>query len=214
MRAAGLRPGDVAGVFLPLVPEAVIVMYACFKTGVAVLPVFSGFGPEGLAERLAHAGAKILFTVDGAIRRGKTIPLKATADLALERERRRQTGPAVRIPAHEIAYDQLERLIAERGKIRYGALKTDKNDCDELPQHVRKKLNLWRTTGVMLRNPPRRLNQAGLRHNDVVTAVNGRPVVNWMHMRVRLAHFKPGTKVKLTLDRGAEVEVALDEWDD
>ena len=86
MRAMGLEPGDSAGVFLPLVPEAVIVMYACFKTGVAVLPVFSGFGPEGLAERLAHAEAKILFTVDGAVRRGKTIPLKTTVDEALKRE--------------------------------------------------------------------------------------------------------------------------------
>ena len=86
MRAMGLKPGDSAGVFIPLVPEAVIVMYACFKTGIAVLPVFSGFGPEGLAERLAHAGAKILFTVDGAVRRGKTIPLKTTADEALKRK--------------------------------------------------------------------------------------------------------------------------------
>ncbi len=86
MRAMGLKPGDAAGVFLPLVPEAVIVMYACFKTGVAVLPVFSGFGPEGLAERLAHAGAKILFTADGAVRRGKNVPLKTTADEALKRE--------------------------------------------------------------------------------------------------------------------------------
>ena len=85
MRGMGLKPGDVAGVFLPLVPEAVIVMYACFKTGVAVLPIFSGFGPEGLAERLIHSGAKILFTVDGAIRRGKQIPLKATADAGLSR---------------------------------------------------------------------------------------------------------------------------------
>ena len=70
MRDMGLKPGDVAGVFLPMVPEAAIVMYACFKTGVAVLPVFSGFGPEGLAERLIHAEARILFTVDGAVRRG------------------------------------------------------------------------------------------------------------------------------------------------
>ncbi|HIE93740.1 MAG TPA: hypothetical protein EYQ83_13065 [Acidobacteria bacterium] len=69
-----VKPGDAAGVFLPLVPEAVIVMYACFKTGVAVLPVFSGFGPEGLAERLAHAEAKILFTVDGAVRRSWSAP--------------------------------------------------------------------------------------------------------------------------------------------
>ena len=85
MRETGLKPGDVAGVFLPMVPEAVIVMYACFKTGVAVLPVFSGFGPEGLAERLIHAEARILFTADGAVRRGKKVPLKGTADAALER---------------------------------------------------------------------------------------------------------------------------------
>ena len=85
MREAGLKPGDVAGVFLPMVPEAAIVMYACFKTGVAVLPVFSGFGPEGLAERLIHAEARILFTADGAVRRGKKVPLKGTADAALER---------------------------------------------------------------------------------------------------------------------------------
>ena len=85
MREMGLKPGDVAGVFLPMVPEAAIVMYACFKTGVAVLPVFSGFGPEGLAERLIHAEARILFTVDGAVRRGKKVPLKGTVDAALER---------------------------------------------------------------------------------------------------------------------------------
>ena len=85
MRDMGLKPGDVAGVFLPMVPEAAIVMYACFKTGVAVLPVFSGFGPEGLAERLIHAEARILFTVDGAVRRGKKVPLKGTVDAALER---------------------------------------------------------------------------------------------------------------------------------
>ena len=85
MRGMGLGRGDVAGVFLPMVPEAAIVMYACFKTGVAVLPVFSGFGPEGLAERLIHAEARILFTADGAVRRGKKVPLKGTADAALER---------------------------------------------------------------------------------------------------------------------------------
>ena len=86
LRNSGLKPGDVAGVFLPLLPEAVIAMYACFKTGIAVLPIFSGFGPEGLAERLIHSKAKILFTSDGAIRRGKTIPLKNTVDSALKQE--------------------------------------------------------------------------------------------------------------------------------
>ena len=86
MKKSGLKAGDVAGVFLPLLPEAVITMYACFKNGIAVLPIFSGFGPEGLAERLIHSKAKILFTSDAAVRRGKTIPLKNTVDSALKQE--------------------------------------------------------------------------------------------------------------------------------
>ncbi|MEE9275735.1 MAG: AMP-binding protein, partial [bacterium] len=83
MRAMGMKPGDTAGVFMPLIPEAAIAMYACLKIGVAMIPVFSGFGPQGLAERLAHAKARILFTANGALRRGKVTPLKSTVDAAL-----------------------------------------------------------------------------------------------------------------------------------
>ena len=41
---------------------------------------------EGLAERLIHSKAKILFTSNGAVRRGKVIPLKNTVDTALQQE--------------------------------------------------------------------------------------------------------------------------------
>ena len=83
MRAMGMKPGDFAGIYMPMIPETVMAMFACFKTGVAAIPIFSGFGPEAVAERLAHAGARLLFTADGGFRRGKEIPVKKTVDEAL-----------------------------------------------------------------------------------------------------------------------------------
>ncbi|MDP6483692.1 MAG: AMP-binding protein, partial [Nitrospinota bacterium] len=83
MRAMGMKPGDFAGIYMPMIPETVMAMFACFKTGVAAIPIFSGFGPEAVAERLAHAGARLLFTADGGFRRGKETPVKKTVDEAL-----------------------------------------------------------------------------------------------------------------------------------
>ncbi|MEE9275212.1 MAG: AMP-binding protein, partial [bacterium] len=84
MRAMGMKPGDAAGIFMPMIPETVFAMFACFKAGVAAIPIFSGFGHEAVGERLAHARARLVFTADEGIRRGKAVPIKATLDAALE----------------------------------------------------------------------------------------------------------------------------------
>ena len=47
MREMGLKPGDVAGVFLPMAPEAAIVMYACFKSGRGRAARVFGLRPRG-----------------------------------------------------------------------------------------------------------------------------------------------------------------------
>lgn len=83
MRAMGMKPGDTAGLFMPMSLEGTLAMYACFKVGVAMIPVFSGFGPQGLAERLTHAKARLVFTADEGVRRGKPVPVKATVDAAI-----------------------------------------------------------------------------------------------------------------------------------
>ncbi len=83
MRAAGMKAGDTAGIYMPLLPETALAMFACLKMGVTALPIFSGFGPEAVAERLTHAGARLLFTADGVYRRGKEISIKKTIDAAL-----------------------------------------------------------------------------------------------------------------------------------
>lgn len=82
LTALGVQPGDAVGLLMPMVPEVVIQLMACFKVGAIAVPVFSGFGPEAIAERLRQAGAVLLFTSDCSFRRGKRIPVKETADQA------------------------------------------------------------------------------------------------------------------------------------
>jgi acetyl-CoA synthetase len=83
----GLSKGDRVALYLPTTPEVVVILYACFKLGLVVVPIFSGFGPTACATRLQDSGARVLFTADGGSRRGKTFALKARADEALERAR-------------------------------------------------------------------------------------------------------------------------------
>jgi acetyl-CoA synthetase len=84
MKAAGLGRGDAIGLYMPMVPELAAVFYAALKIGVVVIPVFSGFGAQALATRLEDGAARMLFTADGSMRRGKPFAIKPEADLAAE----------------------------------------------------------------------------------------------------------------------------------
>ena len=83
LHALGLGQGDVVGLYLPNVPEAVVALLAIAKIGGIVLPMFSGFGADAIAERLTDGGAKAVITVDGSPRRGKVADAKAVIDEAL-----------------------------------------------------------------------------------------------------------------------------------
>jgi acetyl-CoA synthetase len=83
LRTAGLGKGDAIGLYMPMVPEIVIALLAIAKIGGIILPLFSGYGHEAVATRLADAEAKALITADGTFRRGKPILMKPTADEAL-----------------------------------------------------------------------------------------------------------------------------------
>jgi acetyl-CoA synthetase len=83
LRQLGVERGDRVGVFMPMLPETVAAVLALGKLGAIFLPMFSGFGPEALGSRLHDGEASLLITVDGALRRGKTVPMKAVADEAM-----------------------------------------------------------------------------------------------------------------------------------
>jgi acetyl-CoA synthetase len=82
--ALGVRKGDRVNIYLGMVPELAMSLLACARIGAAHSVVFGGFSSDSLRDRINDAEAKVLITADGAWRRGSVVPLKATADVALE----------------------------------------------------------------------------------------------------------------------------------
>ena len=80
----GIGPGDRVGIYLPMVPEVVVALYACAAIGAIAVPVFSGFAAEAIAQRLDHCQAKVVICADGTLRRSKQVPMKQTVDAAIE----------------------------------------------------------------------------------------------------------------------------------
>lgn len=80
--ALGARRGDRVGLYLPMLPEAIVTFFACATVGLVTVPIFSGFGADAVASRLEDSGARILVTADGFLRRGRAHPMKEIADAA------------------------------------------------------------------------------------------------------------------------------------
>ncbi len=76
LKQLGVGQGDAVGIYMPMIPEVLAILFACFKLGAVAVPVFSGFGPEALAKRMQDAEAKVVFTADGGKRRGKVLEIK------------------------------------------------------------------------------------------------------------------------------------------
>ncbi|MDX6610327.1 MAG: acetyl-CoA synthetase [Solirubrobacterales bacterium] len=80
LKALGIGPGDIVGIYLPMIPEVVVAMLACARIGAPHNVVFGGFSAEAVRERMEFSEAKALVTVDGARRKGKTAPIKRQVD--------------------------------------------------------------------------------------------------------------------------------------
>jgi acetyl-CoA synthetase len=80
LKQLGVEKGDVVGIYLPMIPEVVVAMLACARIGAPHNVVFGGFSAEAVRERMEVSQAKVLITVDGAARKGKTAPVKDRVD--------------------------------------------------------------------------------------------------------------------------------------
>ena len=83
LRQLGLKKGDRVALCMPMIPEVLTILYACFKTGLVAVPIFTGFGARAISTRLDNCEARVVFTADGLRRRGQLLPLKEKLDQAL-----------------------------------------------------------------------------------------------------------------------------------
>lgn len=84
LKSLGLKSGDRAIIYMPMVPEAVVAMLSCARIGVTHSVVFGGFSAEALKARIQDLEATAVLTADGGWRRGKEVRLKDAVDEALK----------------------------------------------------------------------------------------------------------------------------------
>ncbi|RKP50794.1 acetate--CoA ligase [Trinickia fusca] len=85
LKTLGVKRGDRVTIYMPMIPEIAVAMLACARIGAIHSVVFGGFSPEALANRIQDCDSGILITADEGVRGGRTIPLKASADKAMEK---------------------------------------------------------------------------------------------------------------------------------
>ncbi len=84
MKAEGVKKGDRVTIYMPMIPEAAYAMLACARIGAVHSIVFGGFSPEALAGRIEDCDSTFVITSDEGLRGGRSIPLKANTDAAIE----------------------------------------------------------------------------------------------------------------------------------
>ncbi|MBK7642042.1 MAG: acetate--CoA ligase [Planctomycetes bacterium] len=84
LKRRGLKKGDRAAIYMPMIPEAAIAMLACARIGVAHSVVFGGFSAQALRERIEDGACTAVITADGSFRRGSVLALKPQVDEAVK----------------------------------------------------------------------------------------------------------------------------------
>ena len=80
----GVGKGTPVGIYMQMIPEAVVAMLACARLGAPHTVVFGGFSGKAVAERCNDLECTVLITQDEALRGGKAGPQKTNADEGLD----------------------------------------------------------------------------------------------------------------------------------
>ncbi|MEO6223489.1 MAG: acetate--CoA ligase [Vicinamibacterales bacterium] len=145
LKSLGVQKGDRVAIYLPLIPELAIAMLACARIGAVHSVVFGGFSAEALRDRINDAQASVLITADGGYRRGHIVPLKQTADEALQGTPSIRHVLLVRRQASEIA-----RVHLKEGRDHwYDQLMQDaSSECAPEPMDSEDMLYILYTSGT------------------------------------------------------------------
>jgi acetyl-CoA synthetase len=141
LKDRGIGPGDVVGIYLPMIPEVAVAMLACARIGAPHNVVFGGFAPEAVKERMQFAEAKALITTDAARRKGKAAAVKPAVDAFLSEVPSIETVIVVRNTGAEVAMTDGRDLFYDE------AIEAADPECPAVPFDAEHPLYILYTSG-------------------------------------------------------------------
>ena len=84
LRSLGVHKGDRVVIYMPMVPETLIAMYACARLGAIHSVVFGGFAARELAVRIDDATPKVVVSASCGMEGRRIVPYKPLLDNALK----------------------------------------------------------------------------------------------------------------------------------
>ncbi|WP_312899956.1 AMP-binding protein [Chryseobacterium taichungense] len=79
----GLKKGDTAVIYMPMIPQTLFTMLACARIGVIHNVVFGGFAPQELVVRIDDCKPKALITATAGVEIAKRIPYLPLVEKAI-----------------------------------------------------------------------------------------------------------------------------------
>lgn len=116
MQSLGLKKGDTAVVYMPMIPQAAFAMLACARIGVTHSVVFGGFAPHELAIRIDDCKPRLIITASSGIEIDRLIAYKPLVDEAIELASHkpkkvivfnRKLGARIPFKKYDVDYDAL-----------------------------------------------------------------------------------------------------------
>ncbi|NKI35833.1 acetate--CoA ligase [Wenzhouxiangella sp. XN79A] len=144
LKRTGVGKGDRVTLYLPMIPDAAIAMLACARIGAVHSVVFGGFSPDALAGRIIDCDSNVVITADFGRRGGRSTPLKANVDAALnnpEAAARVEAVLVVRNTGDEVAWN------GERDRWLHEELEHVDGECEPEEMNAEDPLFILYTSG-------------------------------------------------------------------
>jgi acetyl-CoA synthetase len=141
LKDRGIKPGDVVGIYLPMIPEVAVAMLACARIGAPPNVVFGGFSADAVRDRMQFSEAKALITVDAARRKGKSAEVKPAVDAFLSEVPSIETVIVVRNTGADVEMTDGRDLYYDE------AISSASDECEPEPLDAEHPLYILYTSG-------------------------------------------------------------------